>query len=242
MQFISVFGVCWMYLRHDVQPLMLDTPASAGTGIPHGAFATVTFSTLWTTITAGCSQVLMVAEYHNACTEFSRSSTRMVCCLIALAALPFGCILGSQVAISYNWWPEHTAVQEINLMMLGDSFFIAFDLLLTAAFWRLRRDVAPDKEPRLSRLLHIAFITYNASQLFLNLRFACTLLGVSYNGWLGCTIGLGGFLTSGNLHVISLFIMFHVLEDSQVTAGATDRAHENNSIAAMKDAVMLVDV
>ncbi|EKM56082.1 uncharacterized protein PHACADRAFT_257143 [Phanerochaete carnosa HHB-10118-sp] len=237
-QLINVFYTILIYERHDGAFLTLDTPSSVSDKTVPGV-RPVMFSVLFAMITVFYAQVGMTVIYSQA----SRGrSFKIRLALFALAVLGFGWTGGSWISFG-RLWPGRTFVEELEWMMLGQIFSISFDVLMYVALCRLHREADADRQPQLSRLISIAYVTIQISVVLMSLRGFGMLFRMPCNGWLDYTFKIGGGLITWNIHLLSFFLMWIMIEgDTQVAAGAGNLASESDPIAAAKDTVTLIDV
>ncbi|EKM56081.1 uncharacterized protein PHACADRAFT_257142 [Phanerochaete carnosa HHB-10118-sp] len=235
-QLINVFCTIWIYKRHDGPLLTLDTPSLVSDKSVPGV-RPVILSVLFSMITVFYAQVGMTVIYSRVS---KGRSLRMRSALFALAVLAIGWTEGSCVSFG-RLWPGHTYAQELEWTLLGQIFNTVFDSLMYVALCRLRREADADRQPQLSRLISIAYITIHFSIILTNLRAFGILFRTPRDGWLDHTLRIGGGLAAWNMHSVPFLLMRRTIEDdTRVAAGAGNLASESDPIAAANDAMMLV--
>ncbi|GJE91732.1 hypothetical protein PsYK624_078830 [Phanerochaete sordida] len=138
---------------------------------------------------------------------------RIETALVVLMLLPIVWGFGSLFAFSAGFWPDRLAIDEVEWLMLAQIAMVLHDLLLTVVLHRLRGQISGAKQVLAANLSVIVSYTLAISFLLLNLKAIGNVLHIlPRQGWVSYTVGIGGYLSAAELHLVAWFLMCRAVE------------------------------
>ncbi|GJE88037.1 hypothetical protein PsYK624_041200 [Phanerochaete sordida] len=239
MQLLNVLCAFGVYSHHDGPPLTLGLPASAISDDKDGALFPVA-AALCAAALASYAQIGMAGMYVYVSGQHARAWILLAVVTFSSICAP-GWIIGSLIALIEGFLPDRLVIQEIKWMMIGQVFTPLGDVIMSVALSRLHQQAGPDKKPLLLKLYGIVSFTQGTTILLMNLSLLGEVLGLMPdNGLLSNTLHICGSLIASQLHLVALFLMWHVAQ------GRLDRApvgdHNSEDDAAESKAALALGV